>query len=217
MHPALTKYLAALKDPKIPAKGIVRMAKDAGITEADVIAARAELAAEVVATVADAVVEAAPTIAEVVAELSEQAGGPDVDADAARANLERAGAVLSGAADLVDVIASGPRLKPRKALDAILAIFGVTDSDHDGDVDALDALHALFVALAKPKPRLIIDTVDAPTREPGAAVRLLRSDTVTGPNGRPWRIKFRDIYSGAQADFLASKHPSLIEPYPPKR
>lgn len=230
MLPALLKYEAALRDPKIPAKGIVRMCKEAPATEADVIAARAELAAKVVETVAEAVAEVAPTVAEVVAELTEQAGGPEVDADAARANLEQAGAVVvevaEKVADLAEVIARSPRMKPRKALDVIFAIFGVTDSDHDGDVDALDTMHAIFAAITKRPARGV--TVEpsapsapvepaAPTREPGAAVRALRTARIVDANGRPWRVGFRDVYSGDKADFLAKHHPALVEPYPVKR
>lgn len=227
MLPALAKYEHALRDTKIPAKGIVRMVKEATVTEADVIAARAELAAKVVETVADAVAEIAPTVAEVVAELTEQAGGPEVDADTARDNLEQAGAVVvevaEHVADLVEVIAAGPRMKPRKALDVIFAIFGVTDSDHDGDVDALDTMHAIFAAITKRPGRGV--TVEppapaepaAPTREPGAAVRALRTARIVDANGRPWRVGFRDVYSGDKADFLVKHHPALVEPFPPKR
>ena len=261
MLPALAKYEAALRDTKIPAKGIVRMVKEAAVTEADVIAARAELAAKVVETVAEAVAEIAPTVAEVVAELTEQAGGPEVDADAARDNLEQAGAVVvevaEKVADLAEVIAAGPRMKPRKALDVIFAIFGVTDSDHDGDVDALDTMHAIFAAITKRPTRGVVAESDrereqlvalavryggvtreyadrlgtdalrglasafaqdgAPAREPGAAVRALRTARIVDANGRPWRVGFRDVYSGDKADFLVKYHPALVEPFPPKR
>lgn len=221
MLPALAKYEAALRDPKIPAKGIVRMAKEAAVTEADVIAARAELAAKVVETVAKTVAEIAPTVAEVVAELTGQAGGPEVDADAARDNLEQAGAVVvevaEHVADLVEVIAAGPRMKPRKALDVIFAIFGVTDSDHDGDVDALDTMHAVFAAITRRPARGVTVEPAAPAREPGAAVRALRTARIVDANGRPWRVSFRDVYSGDKADFLVKHHPALVEPFPPKR
>ena len=230
MLPALAKYEAALRDSKIPAKGIVRMVKEATVTEADVIAARAELAAKVVETVAEAVAEIAPTVAEVVAELTEQAGGPEVGADAARDTLEQAGAVvvevakgIEWGADIVEHLAAGPRIPARKAIEIIFAVLNITDADGDGDVDALDALNAVFAAITKRPARGV--TVEpsapadpaAPTREPGAAVRALRTERIVDANGRPWRVSFRDVYSGDKADFLVEHHPALVEPFPPKR
>lgn len=262
MLPALAKYEHALRDTKIPAKGIVRMCKEATVTEADVIAARAELAAKVVETVAEAVAEVAPTVAEVVAELTEQAGGPEVDADTARDNLEQAGAVVVEVADAVAhgveiAVASGARIPARKAIELIFAVLGVTDADGDGDVDALDALNAVFAAITKRPGRGVVAESDrereqlvalavryggvtreyadrlgtdalrglasaftqdgAPTREPGAAVRALRTARIVDANGRPWRVGFRDVYSGDKADFLVKHHPALVEPFPPKR
>ena len=222
MLPALAKYEHALRDTKIPAKGIVRMVKEATVTEADVIAARAELAAKVVETVADAVAEIAPTVAEVVAELTEQAGGPEVDADAAQDNLEQAGAVVVEVADAVAhgveiAVASGARIPARKAIELIFAVLGVTDADGDGDVDALDALNAVFAAITKRPGRGVVAEPAGADRVPGAAVRALRTARIVDAAGRPWRVGFRDVYSGDKADFLVKHHPALVEPFPPKR
>ena len=224
MLPALAKYEAALRDTKIPAKGIVRMVKEATVTEADVIAARAELAAKVVETVADAVTEIAPTVAEVVAELTEQAGGPEVGADAARDTLEQAGAVvvevakgIEWGADIVEHLAAGPRIPARKAIEIIFAVLNITDADGDGDVDALDALNAVFAAITRRPGRGVVAEPAGADRVPGAAVRALRTARIVDAAGRPWRVGFRDVYSGDKADFLAKHHPALVEPFPPKR
>ena len=211
MLPALTKYESALRNPQIPPKAIVRMVKEATVTEADVIAARAELAAVVVSEVVS-VVEA---VADAVADVS-----PDPKVDAVTEVVsEVAGAVEHGA-DLLERIATGPRMKPQKAIEFILAVLGVTDADGDGDVDALDALNAVFAAITKrPGRGVVVEAAGTPksTREPGAAVRALRTERIVDANGRPWRVSFRDVYSGDKADFLVSKHPALVEPFPVKR
>lgn len=222
MLPALLKYESALRNPQIPPKAIVRMVKDAKVTEADVNAARAELAAKVVETVADAVAKVAPPIVEALAEIVEQAGGPNVDADTARANLEQAGAVVVEVAEAVAhsvdiVVASGSRIPARKAIELIFAVLGVTDADGDGDVDALDALNAVLAAITKRPGRGVVVESAVPGRVPGAAVRALRTERIVDSAGKPWRVSFRDVYSGEQADFLASKHPALVEPFPAKR
>lgn len=57
----------------------------------------------------------------------------------------------------------------------------------------------------------------AETRRASSAgpVRCLQKAVIKGPDGRTWRISRRDVYSGAQADFLRTHHPKLIESYPP--
>lgn len=65
----------------------------------------------------------------------------------------------------------------------------------------------------------VADAVDAPkvaalVREPGSAVRALRTQRIVDAKGKPWNVMFRDVFSGAQADFLASNHPGLVETYP---
>lgn len=307
MLPALLKYESALRNPQIPPKAIVRMVREAKVTEADVIAARAELAAAVVSEVVSVV----ETVAEAVADLS-----PDPKVDAVVEVVSEVAGVVEHGADLLERIATGPRMKPQKAIEFILAVLGVTDADGDGDVDALDALNAVFAAITKrpvrgvtvnaPEPRdrptddvygparllkrvriaLEDDDLDddgdadakdlllkvravvlailspkskdreqflalavryggitreyadrledvalralvsacvpdgtpvEPAREPGAAVRALRTERIVDANGRPWRVSFRDVFSGDKADFLMKHHPALVEPFPPKR
>lgn len=207
MLPALAKYEAALRDTKIPAKGIVRMAGH-GVTEADVIAARAELAAKVVSEVVSVV----ETVADAVADIS-----PDPKVDAVVEVVTEVADVVEHGADLLERIAAGPRMKPQKAIEFILAVLGVTDADGDGDVDALDALNAVFAAITRRPGRGVVVESAGADRVPGAAVRALRTERIVDANGRPWRVSFRDVYSGDRADFLAKHHPALVEPFPPKR
>lgn len=208
MLPALLQYEAALRNPQIPPKAIVRMVKGATVTEADVIAARAELAAGVVSEVVSVV----ETVAEAVAAIS-----PDPKVDAVVEVVTEVAGVVEHGADLLERVASGPRMKPQKAIEFILAVLGVTDADGDGDVDALDALNAVFAAITKRPGRGVVVEPAEPAREPGAAVRALRTDRIVDAGGKPWRVSFRDVYSGDKADFLVKHHPALVESFPPRR
>lgn len=169
MNAALEKYRDALKNPGLSNNAIAKMAK---VPEADVVAARAELAAIEVAPVVE-VAEQVEAVAEVVADVADAVAAPKVEA-VAEAVVE--------AAEIVEE----------------LDLADLTEQ-------VRDVKRHVYEEPAK---------VEALTREPGAAVRALRSQRIVDAKGRPWDVRFRDVYTGDKADFLADRHPSLVETYP---
>jgi len=104
----------------------------------------------------------------------------------------------------------------RRVVERITDILEDDDLDDDGDADAKDLLlkiRAVVLAMLNPG-KVEAPKVAALVREPGSAVRALRTQRITDAKGKPWNVMFRDVFSGAQADFLASNHPGLVETYP---
>lgn len=68
----------------------------------------------------------------------------------------------------------------------------------------------------EPPARPAASEVDHDDEPPAPeTVRCRRKARVLGPDGKPWRIGTRDVYSGERARFLWRWHRELVEPYPP--
>ena len=55
---------------------------------------------------------------------------------------------------------------------------------------------------------------EAKPAEKTGAVRITKASRVKNADGRPWRLGFRDIYTGADATFLRENYPDVVEDYP---
>jgi hypothetical protein len=227
----LKPFVADLKNAKIPDGAIVRIANGGKnrnlppVTEADVKAARAELAEEakkaagaveqvsdVVADVANAVADATKGtpiggVAEVVAEVAEVVGnvadgagewvddGPS-DAEIA-AHMER---------DHADHIKDAGR--------ALLFVASVRllDTDKGPLVERIRAVQRLLAGPVEAHP----ERAEADPDAPPSHVRAIATRDMRGPKGKTFHLGFGAVYKDDMADWLWRHHRKLVEPFDPK-
>lgn len=208
MHERLKTVLDKLRDERIPVKGILALVNGGKskhlppVTEADVVAARAELA-----KAAAAVADVAGVVEGIAGAVADLAVGVPAVADAAEAVERVADMVGDVAEDVAAPDPSDPREMFRAAVATILAI-DVDDSDRGPMAERIRAVKA---ALSGPVPARVAD--DAPSH-----VRVTANGSRTlpkGPAGRPLMVNFRGVYRGDVAAWLWANHRQLVEPFDP--
>lgn len=197
MHDKLLAFADIIRKGEVADEQIAKMAK---VKAADVVTARAELAA------------AKPAAEKPSEDAAEDAAAREEADEAARSAERAAEDARWSARDAIRSALSARDFLLRVEMPADLDVLGFDP----GDLAALKDGAALIRATRALFRNAGVNTaapVDVPAGEAPSAVRIRKSFDTRGPDGRTAHFGFRGVYTGPMAAWLWENHRANVEAY----